>query len=336
MKRIINALITFILLPVITIVITSCSDRNPFDVDLSDVPVDSIKISRYEKALFETNPYDILNDLEPYLDEFSFFLGDGLFTDEGQQQLFDYVTDNFLQELYLDVIEKFPDLRFLENELTEAFRYYRYYYPEADNPRVYTYVSGIDYMMPVKFAENHLIIGLDMYLGKDYINYERAGIPVFKRLGFTPKHILRDVMSVMAEKNMADDTKVPVTFLDYMIHEGKILYFLDLMLPNEQDSIKIAYTENQIKWMEANARLVWTYFIDNDMIYSKDRHKIKQFISDAPFTVVFGPGSAPRPGMWIGWQIVREYMKKNPEVTIQELLEEKNPREILNRASFRP
>lgn len=325
-----------ILILLIGFFINSCKQSNPFAVDVSGVPDIPVEIMRYEVALFTANPYDLLKDMGPYMEEFSFFLGDGLMTEEGQKQLFDFVTDRFLQELYYDVMEKYPDLDWLEEQLSKAFRYYRYYYPEEQNPRFYSYVSGIDYMMPVKYAEGHLIIGMDMYLGRDYLNYERAGIPVFKRISYTSDHILADVMKVMAEKNMPDDMKVPDNFLDFMIHEGKLLYFLDLMLPETPDSIKIAYSSNQMQWAKSNTRLVWTYFIDNELVFSKDRHMIKQFIGDAPFTVIFGGNSAPRIGAWIGWQIVREYMKNNSNISLHQLLTEKTPREILNKSAFKP
>ncbi len=32
------------------------------------------------------------------------------------------------------------------------------------------------------------------------------------------------------------------TLLDNMIHQGKLMYFVDAMLPDEKDSLKIGYT----------------------------------------------------------------------------------------------
>jgi hypothetical protein len=320
----------------ILFLISSCNESNPFDIDISEVSIDSVKISRYEKALFEANPYDLLNDLKPFTEEFYFFIGEGLQTEHGQQQLFEFVTDRFLQELYFDVAEKYPSIKFLEQELTKAFRYYRYYYPNQSNPRIFTYVSGLDSDMPVKYAEDNVIIGLDMYLGRTYLNYERASIPVFKRLSFTEDYICSDVIKIMAEKNMQSEINVLDNFLDFMIYEGKALYFLDLMLPHTPDSIKIQYSNPQLIWMKQNAKHVWTYLIDNEILFTQDRQVIRKFIGDAPFTNVFGQESAPRVGVWLGWQIVREYMKRNSDVTIQQMLTEKKSQEILNKSGYKP
>jgi hypothetical protein len=40
--------------------------------------------------------------------------------------------------------------------------------------------------------------------------------------------------------------------------------------------------------------------------------------------------------MWVGLQIVRSYMKNNDEVTLAELMNEKNPQKILNKSKYRP
>ncbi len=333
-KKIINFL--FFAFAIVLLIFPSCERPNSYDVDISDVPVDSISISRYEVALFTANPYDLLTDLEPYTEEFSFFLGDNLRTPAGHEQLFDFVTDRLLQELFLDVMEEYPDLDFLEDELTTAFRYYRYYYPSEDNPKVFTYVSGMDYNMPIKYAENHLVIGIDMYLGRDYVNYERAAIPVFKRNVFESENIVPDVMKVMAEKNIPNNVSPPESLLDFIIYEGKILYFLDIMLPDVHDSIKIGYTKPQLDWIEKNEKFIWSYFIDNELLFSQDRQMIQKFVGDAPFTDVFSNNSAPRAGVWMGWQIVRKYMEKNQDVSIQQLLSEKEAREILNKSKFKP
>lgn len=321
--------------PVFLIVLLSC-DRNNNSVDLSDVPVDSIKISRYEIPLFTANPYELYTDLQSYTDEFSFFLGEEFNTVEGQDKLFDFVTDTFLQDLFYDVMEEYPDLNFLEDQLTQSFRYHRYYYPEETNPKVYSYISGLDYMMPVKYADHNVIIGLDMYLGRDNVNYERAAIPKFKRKLFSREYIATDVMKIMAEKNIPDDLPPPESLLDFMVYEGRILYFLDLMLPEVPDSVKIGYTNNQITWMEGNAKFVWSYFIDNELIFSQDRQMINKFVGDTPFTTVFSPNSAPRVGAWLGWQIVKGYMSNESDVTIKQLLEEKEPREIFHKSAFKP
>ena len=67
---------------------------------------------------------------------------------------------------------------------------------------------------------------------------------------------------------------------------------------------------------------MWRYFIENEIFYSDDPKLIPRFINPAPFSKFYleidneSPG---RVGAWIGWQIVRSYMKNN-EVSFADLL----------------
>ncbi len=316
--------------------ITHCSRRPHYQADISDVEIDPIQISRYEEVLFNINPFRLREEIDPHIEEFRFFLGEDIETPMGQQQLYDYITDPLLIELYHDTKEVWPHLNSLESSLTKAFRYYRYHFPEENIPRIYSYISGLDYEMPIKHAGNHLIIGLDMYLGEDYINYGRVGIPKYQTLRMTPDFVEVDVMKILAEEYLQKTEQGPETLLDFMIYEGRVLYFVDCMLPEFADSLKVAYSDIQNRWMQNNQGMVWSYFLDNDLIYDTDRQMINKFIGDAPFTAPFSRNSPPRTAAWIGWQIVREYMRRNPGVTLGELMAETDSRKILNLSRFRP
>lgn len=312
-------------------------DRKPFyEADISEIVIDSIQISRYESVLFELNPFELRREITPYVDEFHFFLGESIEDPEQVQKLYDYVTDPLLKEFYHDSKEIWPDLDNLEESLTRAFRFYKYHFPESKIPRVYSYISGIDYQTPVIYSEGHLIISLDTYLGSDYPYYEKLSIPTYKKRWMRPERVPADVMQVLADEKLELVSPRPETLLDHMIHEGKRLFFLDCMLPDTPDSLKIKYTAADQQWMENNQGRAWTYKLDNELLYSSDFAAIQKFIREAPFTAPFSQHSAPRTGAWLGWQIVREYMRRNQEISLQELLHETNAGKILNQARFRP
>ncbi|MFP4065297.1 MAG: hypothetical protein ACLFN2_00840 [Bacteroidales bacterium] len=315
----------------------SAWERKPFyEADISGVRLDPIRISRYETVLFELNPFELRKEITPHIEEFKFFLGEGLEDPEGVEQLYNYVTDPLLIELYNDSNEIWPDLDNLEESLTRAFRFYKYHFPESTIPGVYSYLSGIDYQNPVIYSEGHLIIALDTYLGSDYPYYEELSIPTYKRRWMRPERVPADVMQVLADEKLELVSPQPETLLEHMIHEGKRLFFLDCMLPDTPDSLKMKYTAAHQQWMENNQGRAWTYKLDNELLYSSDFAAIQKFIREAPFTAPFSQHSAPRTGTWLGWQIVREYMRRNQEISLQELLLETNAGKILNEARFRP
>lgn len=307
-----------------------------YQADISEIEIDPVSISRYEEMLFSLNPYALKEEIEPYIDQYAVFLGDGIRTEEGQQQLFDYITDPQVQELYLDTKEVWPDVASLEEELTEAFHYYHYHFPEQQIPRVFTYISGLDYQYPVKDFENNLVIGLDIYLGKDYHLYPKVGVPAYQTFGMQPEFVAIDVMKLLGERRLGEMADLPERFLDFMVYEGKILYFLDCMLPQHHDTLKMAYTGEQLAWFENNMGRAWSYFLENEMLYSSDRQIIIKFLGDAPFTAPFSRNAPPRTASYIGWQIVRKYMEKNPDKRLADLLRENDAQKILNQSGFRP
>jgi hypothetical protein len=321
------------------IVLLSCcgKGRKPFfQADISGIDKIDVNIGRYEKVLFEADTLNLVKEIEPFIDKFP-FLGNELFTQEGQQQLFEYVTNSLNRILYQDVQEVWPDLDDLERDISEAFRYYRFHFPEEPLPEIYSYISGLNYENPITLFENNtLAVGLDMYLGSDFELYPQMGIAAYRTFKMQPPFVKVDLIKLLADKHLWQLSRVPETFLDFMVYEGKALYFIDCLLPWVNDSLKIGYTGEQLKWFDQNSGLAWSFFLENEMLYSSDRQTIIKFIGEAPFTAPFGRSSPPRTAAFIGWQIVREYMRKNRQVTLPDLLSNTNSQEILKKSGYRP
>ena len=128
--------------------------------------------------------------------------------------------------------------------------------------------------------------------------------------------------------------------LDYMVAEGKALYLASLCLPKTHDSVLLRYSSEQYDWMERNEEHVWTFFLQNKMLFETDYMRFHNFIDEAPQTNAFrakeGYGaSAPRTTEYIGLQMVRQYMKKSG-ATVQELFDETDAQKILNESGYRP
>ena len=52
-----------------------------------------------------------------------------------------------------------------------------------------------------------------------------------------------------------------------ILYEGKKMYLKDIFLPQLKDNIKIAYTEEEIKWAKENERLIWQYFVEKQILF---------------------------------------------------------------------
>lgn len=327
------------------ILLNSCScdrDKKDYMREIGSNDMDSlknivVKIDRYEEDLFSIPKDSLKEGLDLMKDKYSFFY-DAEQLDDSMNLLVmeQYLADPTIKSLYAEVIKQFKDISSVEMELTKMFRKIKYYLPKWKVPKVFTYVSGGDMQFPIKYADNTLVIALDMYLGKDFPIYGMWGVPDYIRNRMTQEYLIVDCAREIARAYIESMAVDPKTLLDYMIYEGKLLYFTDLVVENREDSVKIGYSAPQYFWANKNQGNVWGFFIEHNLLYTTEFREINKFIGEGPFTSVFSSTSAPRVGCFVGWQIVRAYMSKNKDIDVETVLKNINSQEILNKSGYKP
>ena len=127
------------------------------------------------------------------------------------------------------------------------------------------------------------------------------------------------------------------SLLDRMIFNGKILYFMDAVMPKLTDSLKIGYSAKQMEWCQRFEPQIWGYFLDSNLLYESDYMKIQKYLTEAPFTPGIGEKneSSPKLAVFIGWQIVRKYVEEN-EVSLQDLMQDTDYQKILTKSKYKP
>jgi uncharacterized protein YjaZ len=174
---------------------------------------------------------------------------------------------------------------------------------------------------------------LDTFLGEDHPLYE--GIPNYIRKELDQKYIPSQIVEKFTSYIMPPPENR--TFLAQMLYEGKKMYLQDLLLPDEKDANKMAYTEEELEWVKENEVYIWQYFIEKQVLYQTDPEWVERFLEPAPFSKFYlqldneSPG---RIGRWIGWQIVRKYREQH-EITIEDLI--KLPaQQLFNQSKYKP
>lgn len=318
----------------------SCNrgDRKP---DIRDISV-SVSIERFEQDLFEmdtdTLPEAIAyfySRYEDFYDIFNYYIVDlGKPSDKaypGFLRLF--VNDDLNREVYNYVNEVFPDLSWLEDELSLAFRYYLHYFPGEEIPRVVSFVSRFNY--PFFTVTDYLGIGLDMFLGIDAEFYSRLGLPGYQVQNMYPEKISSEVLGNWANSLFPFNDSVN-NVLSHIIHEGKIMYFLSKILPGQDESRLLGFSEEQMKWITSNERQMWEYLVEHKLVYSTDPMNIRKLVQPAPFTSFFGSESPGRASVWIGYRIVSDYLAKTKNISLAELMHEGNYQNILKGSRYNP
>lgn len=297
-----------------------------------------INIHRYEKSIFSIDTTNIIAEMKRLQAEYpEVLIEDGSWENPQYiQQLKGYLSDPVIAELIEDVNKIFPDLDFLKLELEDAFAYYQYYYPEAKIPEIYTIVPGIDlYSSSVFLYDNALYINLDQYLGADYRNYDQFGIPHYISERFDKKYISIDCFkkAIVYEHLLQ---KKPEILLDYIIYEGKKLYFTEMIFPAKSQEDIIGYSAEKYKWAERYHGEVWIYIIGKDLLFSNSDREIANYIGEAPFTKPFTNESPGQMGAFIGWKIVQGFMENNKDISLDSLMHIRDSRAILNSSRYKP
>ena len=328
----------------ICIALFACQNKkNP---DVSHIKVD-IRIERFDKELSALTPGQVsvkapqLKQIYGhfYVDFMERILGVGPVSDTSYyKQLKTVLTNKDYKELTAEVKHKYPDMDKETQDLTNAFKHIRYYYPKQKSPRIITFFSGFSVQTPI--GNDYIGIGLDMFLGAKSKFYPalRQSIPEYISRRFSPENITPRVIEGFAREELFPEKDKDRSLLSKMIYNGKILYFLDAVIPGLPDSLKIGYSSKQMEWSTTYEPEIWAYFLQNDLLYESDYMKIQKYLADAPFTPGIGDNSesAPKLGVYTGWRIVKNYMNKNPEISLQQLMKEPDSQKILNGSKYKP
>jgi gliding motility-associated lipoprotein GldB len=301
----------------------SCDKKSKVEKAVEEIPM-KVDVDRFDKAFFQTKPED-LQDLKS---RYPFFFPPG----NDDQVWIEKMQNPQWRELYAEVEKQYGDFGGQTQKIEELFKHIKYYFPKTKIPKIYTVISEMDYQNKVIYANNMLIISLELYLGKDHKFYQ---FPEYLKQNFTESQIVPDIAHTFALGQIPPPQEN--TFLSQMIYAGKELYLKDLLLPETSDADKIGYKPEQITWCKENEGYMWRYFIENKMLYDTDQKLIPRFIAPAPFSKFYleidneSPG---RVGCWIGWQMVRSYMENN-EVSLQQLLRT-DAKEIFEKSKYKP
>jgi hypothetical protein len=222
-------------------------------------------------------------------------------------------------------------------EFDHALYRYQGYLGDKPIPTIVYLNSGFNFsVLP---QEGYLGIGMEYFLGTDHPVVQHLNpqvFPQYMRDKMKSEFLISESLRGWLLVSYQDDYYSERTLLDVMMYWGKMMYILDVMLPEASDAVKMSYTAEEQAWCEQNERNIWIEISKQEVLYEKRRFEINHWIDDGPFTNAENiPQDAPsRLGVWMGREIVRDYMERNDDVTLQDLLKETNYMPMLN--AYRP
>lgn len=340
MKKFFNS----ILLALFSFLVVSCGSDRLKDADISKVDIQPVKLLRLEQDVFSTPPDSFMAFSPKMRAKYHSFYNSFIFNivnhgeerDSVYKALKLFVTDKDMNAVYQMVKKAYRDQEVMgmESELTESFKYFKLHFPEQPIPNQFvTFISGFNY--PVTTTDSTLGLSLDMYLGSQNPYYQMLQWPKYKVRYLSKEYLLADAMRWWIIHCF--DKNEPVNnLLNHMIFHGKIYYALDAVLPFTPDSIKIQYTSKQMDYIAQYKKNLWAHFAEKDRLYKNDLKELSPYVSEGPFTTAISKECPPRIATYIGWQIVRAYMEKNPQVSLQQLMKESDAQKILTKSKYKP
>lgn len=342
MKKSTSSLVQALLI-IYTIVLISACTHDTSKPDVSSVATE-LQIERFENDLFgmdTTHPAASIAKLKStYGDFFNLYMfrittlgsPDSLLM---QARLLSFVKDTNFRAVAADCEKVFGDFSEEKEGLTNAFKFYRYYFPEKSIPKIVTLVSAFSY--PIVCDSFNLGIGLDMYLGKDYRYYNtlEPPLPNYLRVEMEKKNVVRDAMKGWAMSDYQIDES-SASVVDMMVSEGRLVTFLEYVLPDEDDAKRLGFSQEQFEWCKKNEKMIWAFFVDNKLLFSADPNILSKYVNDGPTTNGFPKESPGNIGKYIGWRIVSAYMSKHPKLEIKQLMETKDMMKIYQESGYKP
>ncbi len=332
MKQLLTAVLLFSLF--------ACK-QSPKSVDVSSVKVD-LQVLRFEIAFFsiDTNHIDFgLNKLNAafpgFAKDFLFNILGTTFDSAGKD------TRKFISTyrvLFDSTKLIYTDFNSIEAELKKGLQHVKYYYPKYPLPsKLVTFIGPINSYANI-ITTDALAVGLQMYMGKNYSLYQtEMGLELYPN--YISRRFDRSYIPVNCIKTIVDDMypnkSLGKPLIEQMIEAGKRQYLLSLLLPETADSIRTGYTAAQIKGCNKNEADIWSFFIQNNLLYESNPDQTKDYMNDGPNTPALGDASPGMIGQFVGTRIVLKWIEQHNTVSPDWLMQ-KPAKEIFEETKYKP
>jgi hypothetical protein len=344
--------IGFLLLGVVLLTGCNLYDKDKKQVDVSGINA-PITIMRFDKEVGELDAdnlaarqIELRNKYDRFYDTYisRFALSHGVPPDS-VELVWDHATLTFVGDYYVKKLQTVINNTYgntddVDKSLEDALKHVRFYFPRNQLPeRVYTINSLFGMTSAIMVDSSTLVVPLDNYLGANSSYYDSVeGIPQYLRKEMSREYIARDCISAYYATYYGRDyinSELPV--IEAMVEAGMHMYFLEMMLPDAPDSLLMGWTQKQTEWCANSEASIWSFYNEKDILYKNNFQDKKRNLDKSPTTIGMPAESPGNVGTWLGWQIVRSFMKNSGgKVTLTDLLTKYSPAQIIATAKYKP
>ncbi len=217
------------------------------------------------------------------------------------------VVDDILTEERLDSVEEIA---------AKSFKLMKAELPGVKTPKLYGIVTP--YIKKIYVVDSIMMISLNHYLGEDFDGY--SSWPEYRRevarLSLMPYNIVEAwIGSQYPFKALGRDQ-----VLSHMLYSGVMTYAKLKLVPDANEHDALSYNEARWKWLEDNEKMIWDRMINQEIPFSTDQTLVADLTKHRPGSPMIHPDAPGHIGNYIGYKIVKSYLKNNPQTKLVDML----------------
>ncbi len=303
--------------------------------DASAIDVD-VELVRWDEALFQAKGTQQMSQLlrahpnfaQKYL-HLSDYPADSVLINQYTQ----LVSHPSADTLYQQTKAAFGDLSALRDSFQEAFRLVKYHYPEFTPPTIYTTFTGLGTMGDDLFvSDSMIVISLEFFIGPEARYRPQTHDYLLNR--YRPASIVPSCLLLLSNKYNATDQK-DQSLLAEMVFYGKSYHFVQQMMPCLADSTLFGYQTDQMARVDDHQPLIWSHFVDNELLFKNDHTVKTRYLGDRPSTVEINSKIPGQIGRWLGHEIVAAYAETTG-TSLTTLMKQTDAQAIFRESKYRP
>lgn len=222
-------------------------------------------------------------------------------------------------------------------DLHRAFNRFEFFFPEERRPQVYCMNSGFNHAVyPIPGA---LGIGLEWYLGSEHPITQSLPphlFPQYMRERMDRRFLVSSAFRGWLLVHFSQSWYLTNRCADEMIFWGKMLFIMEKCFPKMEKHLLLDWSEEDWLWAQENEQAIWLELQPQRELFNTNRMEFGRWFNEGPFTRAAGiPQESPdRLGAYMGWRMASDYMRKNPDATLRDLLIITDPTPIIK--AYRP
>lgn len=297
----------------------------------AETKVEPVPVLRYDIAVMQLDTANLQQELQKLSDSFPLYLaGADWQNPRNLMRIKNFIEDPLVQLSYSKIQQQYAGSENLGWQLARIFDNTRKLFADFKDPQVYTYISYLDFVNRIVYIDSALSIALDVYIDGNEAQMDEIGIPRYMSRKLNAAHLNADVARVLGSSLIRQERQ---SLLDHIVYEGKVVCFMEKVLPKESMEHIFGYDRKQLLWCKAHEKEVWQYIVKQNLLFETNPLKFRHFVNEGPFNPLL-EGAPARLSQYVGWRIVHAYLKKSG--TDFNTLLTADPQTVLQVSAYRP